>query len=66
MPTWVGSAFAETGEARTSAGYSGKGPGQCGYRGPAAYRKTGELTLRHIGSPDTGSGEEAQRFGVGG
>ena len=35
-------------------GLLGKGPGHCGYRGPAAHRKTGELTLPYIGSPDTG------------
>ena len=34
-------------------GLLGKGPGRCGYRGPAAHRKTGQLTLRYIGSPDT-------------
>ena len=35
-------------------------------RGPAAHSKTGQLTLRYIGSPDTGSGEGARRFGAGG
>ena len=40
------------GHARPRVTGSGR-PGRCGYRGPAAYSKTGELTLRYIGSPDT-------------
>ena len=47
MPTWVGSTFAETGGAGTTARVTGS------RGGPAAYRKTGQLTLRYIGGPDT-------------